>query len=211
MRSALVKSHAGIMVLPEDAVVGTLAKDYFNIGDADFTIHIGLTPNRSDGNSHIRVARDVCAYMTHHNGENWQVKYPLKSDLQHTGTSLPLAVEVPAADACPRYAGIVISGITIKPSPEWLVQRLQTIGIRAINNVVDITNYVLHEYGQPLHAFDYDTIGGQKVLVALCCRRRKVHHARRQRKGAAYRRPDDLRCSKGHVYRRCILVVLLRA
>ncbi len=162
----LGESHAGILVLPETAVVGTPAKTYFNIGDPDFTIHIGLTPNRSDGNSHIGVAKDVCAYMTHHKGESWQVKYPaLPATTTLSGPSLPLDIEVTAADACPRYAGIMISGVSVKPSPEWLVQRLQTIGIRAINNVVDITNYVLHEYGQPLHAFDYDKIGGQKVLV----------------------------------------------
>ena len=161
----LGESHAGIMVLPEEAVVGTAAKDYFNIGDADYTIHIGLTPNRSDGNSHIGVARDVCAYMTHHQGTSWEVKYPQQSALSRAGATLPLAIEVPAVQASPRYAGIVISNITVKPSPDWLVQRLQTIGIRSINNVVDITNYVLHEYGQPLHAFDYDQIGGQKVVV----------------------------------------------
>lgn len=161
----LGESHAGIMILPDDAVVGTLAKDYFNIGEADFTIHIGLTPNRSDGNSHIGVARDVCAYMSHHSSEAWQVKYPDTGLLLPTQDALPFRIDVQAAEACPRYAGIAIEGIQVQPSPEWLVKRLQAIGVRAINNVVDITNYVLHEYGQPLHAFDYDAIEGQQIIV----------------------------------------------
>lgn len=160
----LGESHDGIMILPEDAVIGTLAKDYFNISDSDFTIHIGLTPNRSDGNSHIGVARDVCAYMTHHKKEEWSVKYP-STEPGNTTTSLPIDIHVEALDACPRYAGISISNVTVQPSPEWLVKRLQTIGVRSINNVVDITNYVLHEYGQPLHAFDYNKIAQHKVVV----------------------------------------------
>lgn len=161
----LGESHAGIMVLPAEAVTGTPARTYFNIGEADYTIHIGLTPNRSDGNSHIGVARDVCAYMTHHKGESWQVQYP-SAPVPEAGTPvLPVAIEVTAAAACPRYAGIVITGIKVQPSPEWLTRRLHTIGIRSVNNVVDITNYVLHEYGQPLHAFDYDKIGEQKIQI----------------------------------------------
>ncbi len=162
----LGESHAGIMILPDDAVVGTLAKDYFNIGEADFTIHIGLTPNRSDGNSHIGVAKDVCAYLTHHKGEAAAVKYPsVPENMQPVADGLPVTIDVQSAEACPRYAGIVIRGIKVQPSPEWLVKRLQTIGVRSINNVVDITNYVLHEYGQPLHAFDYDTIAQHKIVV----------------------------------------------
>lgn len=171
----LGESHAGIMVLPDDATVGMPAKEYFNIGDADFTIHIGLTPNRSDGNSHIGVARDVCAYMTHHKGGDWAVRYPAVPYLQTTGELLPVTVQVAAGEACPRYAGVVIADITVQPSPDWLVKRLQTIGIRSINNVVDITNYVLHEYGQPLHAFDYDKIGGQKILVRYAAEGEKFH------------------------------------
>jgi phenylalanyl-tRNA synthetase beta chain len=160
----LGESHDGIMILSEDATIGTLAKDYFNISDSDFTIHIGLTPNRSDGNSHIGVARDVCAYMTHHKKEQWSVRYPLAEPEIATNT-LPVNINVEALAACPRYAGISISNVTVQPSPEWLVKRLQTIGVRSINNVVDITNYVLHEYGQPLHAFDYNKMAQHKVVV----------------------------------------------
>jgi phenylalanyl-tRNA synthetase beta chain len=157
-------SHDGIMILPDDAPIGTFAKDYFNISGADFTIHIGLTPNRSDGNSHIGVARDVCAYMTHHSKEPWSVVYPV-AELNAKTEALPLNIDIEAQEACPRYAGLVISNINVQPSPEWLVKRLQTIGVRSINNVVDITNYVLHEYGQPLHAFDYSKIKDHKIVV----------------------------------------------
>jgi len=160
----LGESHEGIMVLPEDAVTGTPAKTYFQIGEPDYTIHIGLTPNRSDGNSHIGVARDVCAYLTHHRGSGHKVRYP-QTPLPEAGDGLPVAIEIEAAEACSRYAGISIKNITVGPSPEWLSRRLQTIGLRPINNVVDITNYVLHEYGQPLHAFDYDRISGHKIIV----------------------------------------------
>lgn len=160
----LGKSHEGIMILSEDATVGMLAKDYFNIAASDFTLHIGLTPNRSDGNSHIGVARDVCAYQTHHLKEDWKVKYPQTNSVTAVN-NLPVSIEITATEACPRYAGLTISNIKVGASPEWLVQRLNTIGVRSINNVVDITNYVLHEYGQPLHAFDYDKIAGHKVNV----------------------------------------------
>lgn len=160
----LGESHAGIMILPEEAAVGTLAKDYFNIASSDFTIHVGLTPNRSDGNSHIGAARDICAYQTHHTNDSWAVKYPELKKLTPTA-ALPVDIEVKDLDASPRYAGVTIANVKVGPSPDWLVQRLQTIGVRSINNVVDITNYVLHEYGQPLHAFDYDKIAGKKVIV----------------------------------------------
>jgi phenylalanyl-tRNA synthetase beta chain len=158
-------SHEGIMVLPEDAVVGTLAKDYFKIPESDYTIHIGLTPNRSDGNSHIGVARDVCAYLSHHTGTQQAVRYPGAAISGTTADALPMTIEIENPEACPRYAGLVISGVRIQTSPEWLTERLKTIGVRSINNVVDITNYVLHEYGQPLHAFDYDKINGHKIVV----------------------------------------------
>lgn len=160
----LGESHAGIMILPEDAPIGQYAKHYFKIPESDYTIHVGLTPNRSDGNSHIGAAKDVCAYQTHHLKETWDVKYPADNELKAT-TSLPINIEVIDKEACPRYAGITIENVKIGPSPDWLVERLKTIGVRSINNVVDITNYVLHEYGQPLHAFDYNKISGHKVKV----------------------------------------------
>lgn len=160
----LGESHDGIMILPEHVVPGTSAKAYFNIGEADYTIHIGLTPNRSDGNSHIGVAKDVCAYQTHHTGNTWQVAYPDNTLIANT-EQLPIEISIEAHDACPRYAGLVLNNVKVGASPEWLVQHLQTIGVRSINNIVDITNFVLHEYGQPLHAFDYSKITDHKVIV----------------------------------------------
>ncbi len=165
----LGKSHAGIMILPEEAVVGTLAKNYFNIPETDFEIHIGLTPNRSDANSHIGVARDVCAYLTHHKGTRYSVNIPETrvgvENFQPNPAKNPIRVHISAPDACPRYTGISLQDVKVGPSPEWLKQRLQTVGVRSINNIVDITNYVLHEYGQPLHAFDADKINGGEINV----------------------------------------------
>jgi phenylalanyl-tRNA synthetase beta chain len=160
----LGKSHAGIMILPADAPIGMTAREYFKIPQTDFAIHIGLTPNRSDANSHIGVARDVCAYLTHHKPETYRVVMPADM-LQPPTAASPIKVTVEALDACPRYTGINLSKVKIGPSPEWLQQRLQTIGVRSINNIVDITNYVLHEYGQPLHAFDADKLKGNKIIV----------------------------------------------
>ncbi len=164
----LGNSHAGIMILPAEAVVGTLAKEYFNIPKGDIAIHIGLTPNRSDANSHIGVARDVCAYLTHHREGKYAVKMPLTGldgSVQGQGAEGNIKVRIEAPDACPRYTGISIKNIKVGASPEWLQQRLQTIGLRSINNIVDVTNYVLHEYGQPLHAFDADKINGGEIIV----------------------------------------------
>jgi len=160
----LGSSHAGIMILPEDAPVGMSAREYFKIPASDMAIHIGLTPNRSDANSHIGVARDVCAYLSHHRGGTFRPKLPAVQDRQVTNAGA-IQVSIEAPDACPRYTGISIDGIKVGPSPEWLQQRLQAIGVRSINNIVDITNYVLHEYGQPLHAFDADKIHGKKIIV----------------------------------------------
>jgi len=160
----LGKSHAGILVLPPDAVVGTLAKDYFKLPKTDFAIHIGLTPNRSDANSHIGVARDVCAYLTHHRGEKYRVKLLATTSAQADKPAL-MQVKIAATAACPRYTGVSLQKVKVGPSPEWLQTRLQTIGLRSINNIVDITNYVLHEYGQPLHAFDADKISGNEINV----------------------------------------------
>lgn len=160
----LGKSHAGIMILPADAPIGMAAKEYFNIPQADYAIHIGLTPNRSDANSHIGVARDVCAYLSHHNGKQYNIVLPEINAAANTNES-KIKVNIEAPDACPRYTGINLSNVRVGASPEWLQHRLQTIGVRSINNIVDITNYVLHEYGQPLHAFDADKINGNKIIV----------------------------------------------
>jgi len=159
----LGESHAGILVLPEDAIPGTLAKVYFNLPEADYAIHIGLTPNRSDAASHIGVARDVCAYLSYHKQQS-SLRFP---DLIEAPArpACPIDVQIESPQACPRYMGICLEGVKVGPSPDWMRQRLATIGLRSINNVVDTTNYVLHELGQPLHAFDADTISGNKITV----------------------------------------------
>ena len=160
----LGESHAGIMILPADAPIGTLAKDYFNIPETDFAIHIGLTPNRSDANSHIGVARDVCAYLTHHKGTKHSIVLPPEHKATPTTGNL-VKVTVDAKEACPRFTGVSLKNVQVGDSPEWLKQRLQTIGVRSINNIVDITNFVLHEYGQPLHAYDADKLNGSQINV----------------------------------------------
>jgi len=159
----LGKSHAGIMILPENAVVGTPAKTYFNIPETDHAIHIGLTPNRSDANSHIGVARDVCAYLSHHKGGHYTVRMP--AGATPGSTAMPVKINIENAGACPRYSGICLTNVKVGESPEWLKQRLNAIGVRSINNIVDVTNYVLHEYGQPLHAFDADQLKGQQISI----------------------------------------------
>jgi phenylalanyl-tRNA synthetase beta chain len=161
----LGNSHAGIMVLPNEVVVGTLASEYFNIPAADTALYIGLTPNRSDAMSHIGVARDVCAYLSHHEGQKYEVIIPSSPIQTHNAQHIKVNIHENATDACLRYAGISLENVQVGPSPDWLKSALNTIGLRSINNVVDITNYVLHEYGQPLHAFDSDKISGQQIKV----------------------------------------------
>lgn len=155
-------SHDGIMVLPADAKVGTPAKEYFNIED-DITIEIELTPNRIDGASHIGVARDLAAYLK----QKQSIEYskPSVDDFKVDNNNTPIEVVVENNEACHRYSGVCISGVNIAESPEWLQNRMKAIGLKPINNVVDITNYVLFETGQPLHAFDYAKITGNKVTV----------------------------------------------
>jgi phenylalanyl-tRNA synthetase beta chain len=160
------KSHAGILVLPADTPVGIPAKQYFNLPQTDHAIHIGLTPNRSDANSHIGVARDVCTYLTLHKGNRHQVRMPATT-LPQLPSATRIKVHITAPEACPRYTGISIDHVQVGPSPEWLQRRLQAIDVRSINNIVDITNYVLHEYGQPLHAFDADKIQGGELRVGF--------------------------------------------
>lgn len=154
--------HAGIIVLPENAQVGMPAKDYYNI-QSDWCIEVDLTPNRIDAASHIGVARDLAAYLR--NSVEQGYKKPSVEGFKVDNHNLEIPVEVKNPEACPRYSGVTISGVTIKESPEWLKRRLKTIGLSPINNVVDVTNYVLYEAGQPLHAFDADEIKGGKVVV----------------------------------------------
>lgn len=151
-------SHNGIMVLETELPAGTPAARYLQL-EQDYTIEIGLTPNRADAASHFGVARDIKAVL------NKPVNLPSLNHLKAGSHDFPVAVEIHNHEAAPRYTGLTMTGLTVAESPEWLRQRLETIGVRPINNIVDITNYVCHELGQPLHAFDYDKIAGRKVVV----------------------------------------------
>ena len=157
-------NHAGIMVLDASVVVGTKAADHFKV-EKDFVIEIGLTPNRGDANSHIGVARDLAAALNVAYKAKVNFTKPDTSKFKVQSSKFKVEVDVQDTNACPRYSGITISNITVADSPDWLKNKLKVIGVRSINNVVDITNYVLHEYGQPLHAFDADKISGGKVIV----------------------------------------------
>jgi len=156
-------SHDGIIVLPTDAVVGTPAKEYYNVKD-DYVLEVDITPNRADATSHFGVARDLAAYLAV-NGLKGTLVKPSVDAFAVENHNLPVSVTVENSEACPRYAGVSISGVTIKESPEWLQNDLKSIGLRPINNVVDITNFILHETGQPLHSFDADKIAGKQVIV----------------------------------------------
>ena len=162
-------SHEGIMVLEPDVETGIPAKEYFNIED-DYIFEIGLTPNRTDAISHIGVARDIKAVLDNidfvrNQKSNRKLELPSVNSFSVDNKNLDIDVIVEDTDACPRYSGLTISGIEVKESPEWLQNRLNAIGLRPINNIVDITNYILHETGQPLHAFDAEVITGNKVVV----------------------------------------------
>ncbi len=157
-------SHAGIMVLPADAKVGTAAAEYFK-PYTDWIYEIGLTPNRMDAMSHWGVAKDVCAYLTHHDKKDIKPKLPHANGFKADNSSLAINVKVENTKACPRYSAVSIANISIAPSPEWLQKKLKAIGLRPISNIVDITNYIQHETGQPLHAFDADAIIGKKIIV----------------------------------------------
>jgi phenylalanyl-tRNA synthetase beta chain len=160
------EDHSGILVLPEDTPVGIMGRDYFKL-EKDVIYEIGLTPNRSDATCHLGVARDLAAALQVQFGQKEGVKVPVVAPLSFPeATSLiPVQVTVENNEACPRYAGVAIRGVTIGESPDWLKKRLQSIGVRPISNVVDVTNFILHELGQPLHAFDLDEIAGQKIIV----------------------------------------------
>ncbi|MFN6090580.1 MAG: phenylalanine--tRNA ligase subunit beta, partial [Cyclobacteriaceae bacterium] len=154
----LGESHAGILVLDTKIANGTLATEFFNV-QSDYVFEIGLTPNRADAASHLGVARDIKA------AKKRELKLPLVDHFEIDNTSLTIPVTVENSEACPRYSGVTISGLKVDESPDWLKNRLKSIGLTPINNVVDITNFVLHETGQPLHAFDADQIEGKKIIV----------------------------------------------
>jgi phenylalanyl-tRNA synthetase beta chain len=155
--------HAGIIVLPQDAVPGTPAKDYYHI-QSEYVLEVDITPNRADACSHYGVARDLYAYLIQH-GHQATLKRPAVDAFKVDNHDMDIQIEVENTEACPRYAGVAIKGVTVKESPEWLQNKLRLIGLRPINNIVDITNYILHAYGQPLHCFDADKIKGGKILV----------------------------------------------
>lgn len=156
--------HSGIIVLDSDIPVGTPAKEVFDLKE-DFIFDIGLTPNRSDATNHIGVAKDALASLLVNHNYTGSLHTPDVSEFKVHHHHLPIAIEVQDTEACPRYAGVSITGVSIKPSPDWMQDRLSAIGVRPINNVVDITNFILHELGQPLHAFDADKITGNKIIV----------------------------------------------
>ena len=161
-------SHDGIMVLPDDAPVGMPAKEYFNVKD-DYTLEVAITANRSDATSHIGVARDVVAVLNTREHQNLAIQWPEVDETltvnQHGDDPRAIKVKVEEKELCPRYSGITIKGVHVQESPDWLKDKLRTVGLRPINNIVDITNFILMEVGQPLHAFDLSKIEGGQIEV----------------------------------------------
>ena len=155
--------HSGIIVLPAEAVVGTPAKDYYNI-KSDYVLEVDITPNRADACSHYGVARDLYAYLVQR-GVQTQLHRPSVDAFKTDNNDIGINITIQNAEACPRYAGITVEGITVRESPQWLQDKLRTIGQRPINNIVDITNYILFAYGHPMHCFDADKIKGRHVIV----------------------------------------------
>ena len=164
----LGSSHDGIMVLPDDAPVGMPAKEYFNVKD-DYTLEVAITANRSDATSHIGVARDVVAVLNTREHQNLAIQWPEVDETltvnQHGDDPRAIKVKVEDKELCPRYSGITIKGVHVQESPDWLKDKLRTVGLRPINNIVDITNFILMEVGQPLHAFDLSKIEGGQIEV----------------------------------------------
>jgi phenylalanyl-tRNA synthetase beta chain len=174
----LGQSHDGIMVLDKSAKVGTPAADFFNL-ESDYVFEIGLTPNRSDALGHLGVARDIVAYTNVHEEGKIFLQLPDVSGFQSSSNQHNIKVEVEDSEGCPRYMGVTISDLEIKPSPDWLKNALLSIGLTPKNNVVDVTNYVMHELGTPLHAFDLKSIS-EKVVV------------RKAKKGEKFKTLDDV-------------------
>lgn len=160
----LGNNHEGILVLPEDTPVGIAAVSLYEVQE-DYIYEIGLTPNRMDAMSHLGVAKDVCAWLSHHDKKGTSVVLPYKNSIKTNGKPAPISVIVENKIDCLRYAGVSISGITVAESPQWLKQKLNAIGVKSINNIVDISNFILHETGQPLHAFDAEKITGNAIVV----------------------------------------------
>ncbi|MEO6405842.1 MAG: phenylalanine--tRNA ligase subunit beta [Ferruginibacter sp.] len=157
-------SHAGIIVLQGEFIVGTSASELYNVQE-DFIYEIGLTPNRMDAMSHIGVARDVCSWLSHHYKKDITIQLPYKNNFKADNNKTTITVSIENPVACLRYSGVNITNITVSDSPDWLKEKLTSIGVKSINNIVDITNFILHETGQPLHAFDADKIKGNEVII----------------------------------------------
>lgn len=155
----------GIMVLDSSIAPGTLAKDHFKVS-SDTVLEVDATPNRADALSHYGIARDLYAYLKTR-GKAVELKLPSIEKFKVEGSGLPISISV-EDEACVRYAGVCVSGVEVKESPDWLKNQLLLIGLKSINNVVDVTNFVLHELGQPLHAFDYDVVKGKVVVKKNC-------------------------------------------
>ena len=158
------ESHAGIIVLQDNVIPGTNASEIFETY-SDYVFEIGLTPNRMDAMSHLGVARDVCAYLWHQDKKELRAISPFKNTFKVDNNNLPISVTIEDTKACKRYAGLSISNIKVEESPAWLQNKLRCIGLKPINNIVDITNFILHETGQPLHAFDAAKIKGNAIVV----------------------------------------------
>ncbi|MCF0203684.1 MAG: phenylalanine--tRNA ligase subunit beta, partial [Bacteroidaceae bacterium] len=156
-------SHDGIIVLPEDAVVGTPAAEYYNL-ESDYIIEVDITANRADAISHWGVARDLYAWLIQ-NGHETKLHRPDCSAFAIDNNDLPVKVTIENTEACKRYACVSLTDCEVKESPEWLKNRLTVIGLRPINNIVDITNYIMMAYGQPLHCFDADMVDGHEIIV----------------------------------------------
>ena len=162
----LGEDHSGIMILPEDLKIGTPASEYFEILN-DVIYEIGLTPNRSDATSHLGVAKDLFAFIKINKNQNANFNEPNAIGFNVESHTNEIKVNVNKPELCPRFTGLTISNIVVKDSPNWLKNQLSVLGIKSINNVVDITNYILHELGQPLHAYDADKINGKTINVGL--------------------------------------------
>lgn len=157
--------HDGIIVLPAEAVPGTWAKDYYDI-KSDYILEVDITPNRADACSHYGVARDFYAWLLQ-NGKKTSLRLPSVEAFSVGNHELDIDIVVENSEACPRYAGVSIKGVTVKESPTWLKERLSAVGVRPINNIVDVTNYIVHELGQPLHSFDADVVGDRVLVKTL--------------------------------------------
>lgn len=165
----LGKSHDGIMVLDPSAVPGTPAAEQLGLV-SDHVLEIGLTPNRTDAMGHVGVARDLIAAINHRNGASLELQLPDVSAYKQDGDARSVKVEVKDAKACPRYAGLTLTEVKVGLSPQWLQNRLVAIGLKPINNVVDVTNFVQHELGQPLHAFDADQLADDRIVVRMAAK-----------------------------------------